>query len=684
MPYYLQQADGSEVSINPMNEILSRSQGVDSVEDLDNITLYDEQGNSKPLIPAGTSDDDKQAIVDALQQFPHLTSNLPEDGSVSTDSPDTTQMKVSGPTTWALSLRGRNIRFHGGKEAVLKLGYHRPQRLLQPTTLQLDAESEPVLTAAGDFFRWVGDVVEDVTEFVFDLVGDVWHVMVTIAEETMYFIVECIADVINTLLAIFNAILVVLEDLVKWLGFIFQWNDILRSKDALKNIVNQYIAYSQTQLPNIQADLDQFFGEMSDVLEGMAGLDAGTDTVNSLSSNNPPPAASQSPQAQWSSYQFQQNISAANVTYDAEPVDSSDLETLLNDVVVAMENEGEIFVEAIEDIYTQILTQLNTLSLTEIVTRLLAILANALVETAQNILDTVIEILGLLMSGLSDVLNAEIDIPVLSWLYEEIAGSQLTIMDLACLVAAFPATILFKVVNGQAPFPDNSFTSSVINAGSWSELQDLYTPTTTTTAAVNFNSRAMDSSIPAGADENLLTLYQFLHSTAAISGVVFSCTTLLKSLDGESKAISITNGAFFYLTTAPNLAAGIVKSPSQTWYQILNEAVYGLTAIQKFVDMFTYKKDTSASMMTWSKVSPWVDVLLGLCATVPPIASLCYNLTGWGIVSTFSSVAWNGGRVLTPFAKVKVHPTIFLVKEGCILTYSILRAIMSKEGDETV
>jgi hypothetical protein len=55
------------------------------------------------------------------------------------------------------------------------------------------------------------------------------------------------------------------------------------------------------------------------------------------------------------------------------------------------------------------------------------------------------------MFGAGGFLTTELDIPVLSWLYQRLFGEPLTILNALMLVVAIPVTILWRVIEGQWP-----------------------------------------------------------------------------------------------------------------------------------------------------------------------------------------------------------------------------------------
>ena len=62
------------------------------------------------------------------------------------------------------------------------------------------------------------------------------------------------------------------------------------------------------------------------------------------------------------------------------------------------------------------------------------------------------------------VLTDEIQIPVLTWLYEKLFGEPLTLLNLATLIVAIPVTIIFRVVEGKYPSQANLPPASVFFA----------------------------------------------------------------------------------------------------------------------------------------------------------------------------------------------------------------------------
>jgi hypothetical protein len=93
-----------------------------------------------------------------------------------------------------------------------------------------------------------------------------------------------------------------------------------------------------------------------------------------------------------------------------------------------------------------------------------AIVCDLVFETAKNIVVKTLGIVKNLTNVVIKELNKPISIPIVSSLYKSIAGDELSIMDVMCLVAAVPTTLVYKAITGNNPFPGNATTNAVIDA----------------------------------------------------------------------------------------------------------------------------------------------------------------------------------------------------------------------------
>ena len=97
---------------------------------------------------------------------------------------------------------------------------------------------------------------------------------------------------------------------------------------------------------------------------------------------------------------------------------------IFDDLVKLLEAEGDTLAAAANAIKTDIIDPFSSLSVTDIIKRFLAIIADTILQSAENVLLTLLDVFEQLMEGMIDVLTARLDIPVLSWLYHELTGED--------------------------------------------------------------------------------------------------------------------------------------------------------------------------------------------------------------------------------------------------------------------
>jgi hypothetical protein len=74
------------------------------------------------------------------------------------------------------------------------------------------------------------------------------------------------------------------------------------------------------------------------------------------------------------------------------------------------------------------------------------------IAAIRGIIKGLLKLVKIFIGKLSDLGNAEIDIPIFSWLYKKITkGHTLTLFDAISLIVAIPTTIFAKLITGKAP-----------------------------------------------------------------------------------------------------------------------------------------------------------------------------------------------------------------------------------------
>lgn len=463
--YKVYQADGSYLSINPMNGPTQQIATLNTVDALSNAQIQSGTSNvpAQPLIDPNTSDDDKQAVVDSINQLSSISSTLPADGSV-----------VSSSTSSAAALAAVPL------ENIMMFSV-RPEGLSRVSpTLQLDSGlvdlSNTILVAAGDLVNWIVDTATEAYDYMIAAVEDVWHFIVTIEGIAYRFVINCIDKVISAIILVFNAIKTVLKDLYEFLKFLFSWDDFMRTKDVFKNIMVLNLNYGVDQLDNIKAFVDTEIQKLVQTIDNWAGvapdtwasqLENGDEPMNYAQSTTDYSSLYTSPNMYLQSH-FTTNVSNGQEQGVIGTV--TDLaESLLEEIKTAFTEEADALQDMVDRIKSELLDddKYKSMSLVEIIKTLTGIIADTILNSAQVLIDMVIDVLKSIATAAIELLDQPIWIPVLSDILEDIFGASInfSLLDIVCLVAAVPATIMYKVVKGEAPFSENDgFSSKIINA----------------------------------------------------------------------------------------------------------------------------------------------------------------------------------------------------------------------------
>ncbi|OJJ39987.1 hypothetical protein ASPWEDRAFT_166074 [Aspergillus wentii DTO 134E9] len=81
------------------------------------------------------------------------------------------------------------------------------------------------------------------------------------------------------------------------------------------------------------------------------------------------------------------------------------------------------------------------------------------------------------------MLDGPIDITIRSTVYKKVAGAEMSVLDLVCLVAAILANVIFKMATNRELFPDNANMNALITAKDFETLKNLLTSSNADIAA---------------------------------------------------------------------------------------------------------------------------------------------------------------------------------------------------------
>ncbi len=330
------------------------------------------------------------------------------------------------------------------------------------------------ITKIGDFFRGVVDKVIDVVKMVvttvvegikvaFDFIVDgvkyVFEQIVTFVEEAF--------DVVEI---IFDKVKVAFKELFQWLGFIFNWDDILRSKEVISYLMQQQLAFIQGSVEGtkeiVMKGIDGIQSKVSTIFDWAIKNIAGKESLLGYIKENTldDPEMEEAYSNNFLMEQFEKNSPAIeSIVYEALEQDSV-LDEFIKELekLIDFTESQEAFTEAIayfkqigkapDELFNNLLAGLF---------KIIEGIVQATLSATQAVLGALFDVVEYIVGAITKLLTTEIKIPFISPFYKMISGnSALTLLDLASLIIAVPATIFFKIAKNKAPFPDSASIAS--------------------------------------------------------------------------------------------------------------------------------------------------------------------------------------------------------------------------------
>ena len=311
-----------------------------------------------------------------------------------------------------------------------------------------------------DFAKLIVDGTKAVFKFVMKGVQYVFEKAVTVVQDAFDMLELILAAVYDTVVDFF-------ERTFEWIGFLFDWPDILRTRTAIAHIIDQTFVFLEGAGPGLRRKIDPVFPEARKKITDAFNLAiAKFDSAASLEffakdNDHHNPKLAYAAGNNVVSNALMNNCQQAKPTrstlaaMELTTVNTRALDDALGDWAARAKQKPafgntETFFESsssadgfFEKGMKALLETLRDLIL-------------AAVDGAQAAIDALLDKLTELATQLRKAAKYTYTIPLVSELYEKIASAPLTALDLAALMAAIPATIFYKAVYGAAPFPSDS------------------------------------------------------------------------------------------------------------------------------------------------------------------------------------------------------------------------------------
>lgn len=438
------------IDFDPKTAVGNRLKSI-GADDLKGATVT-RGGKKVPLVPASRSGQLSDA-AQSLQQLVKVQTRLATPGKaddvdvdVGDAGPESYDIK---PLSSAVATPLDVSHLQNGVVLTLPTATATSARLAAPEGI-----FDSIEHAFGDAWQAVKNGLIDVANIVIEKVDDGLRIVINGLKTAFSAVLKFAEQVWEVVEWVFQQIGAAIEELIEWLSFLFEWGDILNTHVVMRKMTQLGLKHIETSISSVEKDLIAALDKLKPNLaaktlkwpaDGVSHM-----TIAAVAKGSKAQSLTKDTKTSWIASKVNRHtVGRASAAHSDLPSDS---------IAKTLEGIGEDEIKAIQAAYDEIVVDvaknIMNFDLEEIFKRVVAAFTDALLDTAKNIIAVVCDVTELAIKAIDSILNAHIDIPVITWLYENIVapGSKLTILDVSCLIAAIPATVICKLVAGQAPF----------------------------------------------------------------------------------------------------------------------------------------------------------------------------------------------------------------------------------------
>lgn len=320
----------------------------------------------------------------------------------------------------------------------------------------------------GDVMETIENGLEAVGAFLVQVANDVATFTIQLADKTMSFLLDSVEKVMRVIGWVLEQIEIGLEKALEWLGFLFDWDDILAAHRIMVNVANKGFEYVESKLADAETTVHNFFEELkaqfNQLPAALPGAQAGSTVLSQskdpgagLPGNDPQSGYLKSPGGNFANYHLQH--SGVLAATPPKPAPSPTGNPIVDMFTQVIEPLGDDIGTTVENLAIDLRDGFvdGTLTPDAALTKLKTDAILGVINSAEDASEGALTVATDLVSSIQDLVEDDWNIPFLTPLYELVTGgSPLNLLDAVALLLAIPAVPLYKLASGQSPFADGT------------------------------------------------------------------------------------------------------------------------------------------------------------------------------------------------------------------------------------
>jgi phage-related protein len=323
-----------------------------------------------------------------------------------------------------------------------------------------------------DLIKNVVKGVQKVISVVVSVVNDVVTHVINVAEGFYQFVVNTVEAAAASVAAVLATVANGIKSAYEWLSYLFDWQSFLNTQQQIVTLIqtrmSNYIGWIATIDATTIAQVHTTFTSLEGTITGYIDnfiTQLGNDSLQSQQSNNNNPqtaygakGAKSYSQSKWMTSKVQNNIGGATTPASAAADSSDPAADIYSAFTELFTSIGNTLAESnfthipgdLKKIFDsfQLLWKDPAEFVTKSFAAILGIVRDLVVgflQLVDAVIENILAVIPKILTAISDMITAEINVPIISELFSAIGAGQLSMLNLVALVAAIPATIIGKV-----------------------------------------------------------------------------------------------------------------------------------------------------------------------------------------------------------------------------------------------
>lgn len=339
------------------------------------------------------------------------------------------------------------------------------------------SSSNGLFSKLGEFLHSVARGFAKLTEMIVHTAEVCFRYVVDGVARVAHFVVKTIKDVAHCACELFHSVSIGFEKLIRWLGILFDWDDIKRTKQLLESWLDDGFSRARTWMadPARMQDIDRitkYIEEKLDELLKKLKRPLDIDSLQTTAQQNPQlTAVSDTFSAGNLMVQKLQEPGALCCTSPLLSAPSPDFWADLLEDLKQIPLPEEAWQDFQRDISALVSGGSSLNAILDAVIDLLRMILHLVVEFFSAVAKTIWKAISQLLEALLDLIEQPIYIPVLSPILRLCGVTLPSLKDVILYMAAIPATTLYKMIYHAPPVPDmNQCPSAQVS----SKLLDIF------------------------------------------------------------------------------------------------------------------------------------------------------------------------------------------------------------------